>query len=97
MCPPDDLPRAEGPTEGVPEVIPERQGGELSTEISTLPPDEAAEVIAEIRAVAGTRGEDSEVVEMVDLPPQSGRARRPSSITLPPMPSELAAPKRTSV
>ncbi len=56
-----------------------------------LAPEEAAEVIAEIRAVAETRGEDSEVVELVDLPQQSGRMRRSSSITLPPMPSEIAA------
>jgi magnesium transporter len=86
---PETMP--EGVPEGVPEVIPERAGNELSTEVSMLAPEEAAEVIAEIRAVAETRGEDSEVVELVELPQQSARSRRPSSITLPPMPSELAA------
>jgi magnesium transporter len=79
---------------GVPEVIPDRAATDLSTEVSTLAPEQAAEVIAEIRAVAEARGEDSEVVELVELP-TSGRARRPSSITLPPMPSELAAPPPT--
>jgi magnesium transporter len=81
------------PDDRVPEPIGERQGSlsEHTGEISVMPPEEAAEVIAEIRAVAEARGDDSEVVELIDLP-QTGRARRPSSITLPPMPSELAAP-----
>ncbi|HUS28740.1 MAG TPA: CBS domain-containing protein, partial [Kofleriaceae bacterium] len=75
--------------ENVPEPV--RAGTDLSTEVSTLPPEQRAEVIAEIRAVAEQRGEDSEVVELVELP-ATGRARRPSSITLPPMPSERATP-----
>ena len=72
-----------GSDEGIPEPVPEGSGRELTGEVSMLPPEEAAEVIAEIRAVAEQRGEDSEVVELVDLP-ASGRARR-SSITLPPL------------
>jgi hypothetical protein len=78
--------------ENVPEPV--RAGTDLSTEVTTLPPEEAAEVIAEIRAVAEQRGEDSEVVELQEIQP-SGRSRRPSSITLPPMPSEAAAPPPT--
>jgi magnesium transporter len=74
-----------GSDEGIPEPVAERAGTELTGEVSMLPPDQAAEVIAEIRAVAEARGEDSEVVELVDLPPTSGRTRRPSSITLPPL------------
>jgi magnesium transporter len=76
--------------DSIPDGVPERVTTDLSTEISQLPPEEAAEIVAEIRAVAETRGEDSEVVELVELPQQSARARRPSSITLPPMPQELA-------
>jgi magnesium transporter len=77
--------------DSIPEPIPAGSLGELSTEVSSLPPDEAAEVIAEIRAVAEARGEDSEVVELVDLPQQSSRARRSTVTMPPPMPSELAA------
>lgn len=75
----------------IPEPVPAGAASDLSTEVSTMPPEQAAEVIADIRAIAETRGEDSEVVELVELPTSGGRARRPSSITLPPMPSELAA------
>lgn len=77
--------------DSIPEAIPAGAASDLSTEVSMLPPDEAAEVIAEIRAVAEQRGEDSETVELVEMPMPSQRSRRPSSITLPPMPSELAA------
>jgi magnesium transporter len=77
--------------DSVPEPVPPGSASDLSTEVSMLPPDEAAEVIAEIRAVAETRGDDSEVVELAELPVPSGRSRRSSSITLPPMPGELAA------
>ncbi|MDB4952901.1 MAG: Mg2+ transporter MgtE [Myxococcales bacterium] len=57
MPPPDD---------SVPEPI---SGGELTGEVSTLPPEEASQVVAEIRAVAESRGDDSEVVELIDIPP----------------------------
>ena len=73
------------PDDSVPEPV--AAASELSTEISTLPPEQAAEVIAEIRAVAETRGEDSEVVELVE--PSDSLSRRSRRITiLPPMPSE---------
>jgi len=76
------------PDDSVPEPV--AAATELSTEISTLPPDEAAEVIAEIRAVAETRGEDSEVVELVE--PNDSLSRRSRRITiLPPMPSQSVA------
>src|SRR5688572_13526191 len=78
--------------DSVPEPIPPGSVAELSTEVSMLPPEEAAEVIAEIRAVAEARGDDSEVIELVELPQTTGRSRRHSSITQPPpMPSEIAA------
>ncbi len=73
-----------GSDDGIPEPLGERPASELTGEVSMLPPDEAAEVIAEIRAVAEQRGEDSEVVELAELA-QSGRTRRPSSHTLPPL------------
>ncbi|HEY5920380.1 MAG TPA: magnesium transporter [Kofleriaceae bacterium] len=73
-----------GSDDGIPEPLAEQAPRELTGEVSMLPPDEAAEVIAEIKAVAELRGEDSEVVELVDLP-QTGRARRPSAISLPPL------------
>lgn len=74
MRPPDD---------SVPEPVadqPEAATGELSM----LPPEEASKVAAEIRAVAESRGEDSEVVELAELA-ASGRPKRATA--LPPMPS----------
>ena len=54
------------PDDGVPEAIvptsPE------TGEITMLPPEEAQKVAAEIRAIAEQRGEDSEVVDLVNLP-----------------------------
>ncbi len=85
MSPPDD---------SIPEAIPERAMSELSTEVSMLDPEEAAKVIAEIREVAETRGgvdDDDAVTVLAEMPQTTGRARRPSSITLPPMPQEVAA------
>ena len=58
MAPPDD---------SVPEPIPDRPE-HATGEISMLPPEEASKVAAEIRAVAESRGEDSEVVELVEVP-----------------------------
>jgi magnesium transporter len=60
--PPDDT-----PIPGVPEPIVERPA-DATGEISMLPPEEAQKVAAEIRAIAEARGEDSEVVELIDLP-----------------------------
>src|SRR4051812_25267649 len=71
------------PDESVPEAIPERPA-EATGEISMLPPEEANKIAAEIRAVAESRGEDSQVVELVELP-VSGRQKRPS---IAPMPHE---------
>jgi len=51
----------------VPEPIPDRPA-EATGEISMLPPEEAQKVAAEIRAIAESRGEDSEVVELVEIP-----------------------------
>jgi magnesium transporter len=69
--PDDDGPshRPETPTDfaGIPEAIPDRPA-EATGEISMLPPEEALKVAAEIRAIAEARGDDSEVVELVDLP-----------------------------
>ncbi len=74
MAPPDD---------SIPEALPERMY-EGTGEISMLAPEEAQKVTADIRAIAESRGEDSEVVELVDLP-ATGRARRATIV--PPMPT----------
>ncbi|MGE0548504.1 MAG: magnesium transporter [Kofleriaceae bacterium] len=84
------------PDDGVPEATPERADTPTG-EISMLPPEEANKIAAEIRAVAESRGDDSEVIDLVELEkigtqPSSGRSRRTS--VLPPMPTvpELALP-----
>jgi magnesium transporter len=76
MVPPDD---------GVPETVPDRPE-QATGEISMLPPEEAEKVIEDIRAIAESRGGDSELADMtpIELQP-SGRARR--STVLPRMPS----------
>jgi len=51
---------------GIPEAIADRQA-EATGEITMLPPEEAQKVAAEIRAIAETRGDDSSVVELVEL------------------------------
>ena len=53
-------------TESVPDHISERPA-EATGEISMLPPGEAEKIVAEIRAIAEARGDDSEVFELVDL------------------------------
>ncbi|MGE5186595.1 MAG: magnesium transporter [Acidobacteriota bacterium] len=60
------------PEDRVPEPIIPAPGGEATGEVQMLPPDQAAEVIEEIKAVAESRGEDSEVVELVDLASATG-------------------------
>jgi magnesium transporter len=79
--------------ESVPEVIPDRPH-EATGEISMLPPEEANKIAAEIRAVAESLGEDSQVVELVELPASglSGRSKRPS---VAPMPHELPPTQAT--
>jgi len=69
--------------DSVPEPIPDRPQ-DATGEISMLPPEEAQKVAAEIRAVAESRGDDSEVVELVDLP-SSERSRSRRTSQLPPM------------
>src|SRR2546430_629280 len=64
MCPPDDR----TPEPAAPEPIVERSA-ELTGEVSMLPPEEASQVVADIKAVAESRGDDSEVVELIDIPP----------------------------
>src|SRR5262245_34796940 len=54
------------PEDRIPEPIPDRPS-EATGEISSLPPEEASKVAAEIRAVAESRGDDSEVVSLVEL------------------------------
>ncbi len=54
---------------GIPEAI--ERAREATGEITTLSPEKAEKVAAEIRAIAETRGDDSEIVELVELA-QSG-------------------------
>src|SRR5512146_2309944 len=59
MSPPDDA---------VPEPVPDRP--DLATgEVTMLPPERASQVIDEIKAVAESRGDDSQVHELIDIPP----------------------------
>jgi magnesium transporter len=51
---------------GVPEPVDPHQG---TGEVSMLPPEEASKVMAEIKAVAESRGDDSQVHELLDIPP----------------------------
>jgi magnesium transporter len=55
------------PDDSVPEPIVPTAGTETG-EVTMLPPEQAADIIEEIKAVAESRGEDSDVVELVDLP-----------------------------
>lgn len=59
------------PDDSIPEPIADRLA-EATGEISTLPPEEAFKVTAEIRAIAGLRGEESDEVERVDFGGGSG-------------------------
>src|SRR6201999_4275444 len=52
--------------EAVPEVIADKPA-DATGELSMLPPEEAQKVAAEIRAVAETRADDSDAVELIDL------------------------------
>jgi magnesium transporter len=58
--------RGDAPEDAVPEALAEKPA-ELTSEIVPLPPEEASKVAAEIRAVAETRSEDSDVVELAEL------------------------------
>ena len=77
------------PDEGVPEAIPDRQA-EATGEISMLPPEEAQQIAADIKAIAESRGEDSDVVELVEPFEPSRRSKR--TTMLPPMPSVAEQP-----
>jgi magnesium transporter len=83
---------------GIPEPIPDRpDAGDATGEISMLAPEEAEKVVAEIRAIAETRGEDSEVIELVELQPSgplapSRASRGPTRQLQPITDDELAAP-----
>jgi len=81
MVPPDD---------SVPEPVADRPE-HATGEISMLPPEEAQKVVDEIRAVADRRGDDSDVIEVGDLPP-SGAVRSRRATLLPPMPTVPEAP-----
>jgi len=65
MSPPEET--GHGSEGGVPEAVIDKPA-DATGEISMLPPEEAQKVAAEIRAIAETRGEDSEVIDLVDLP-----------------------------
>ncbi|HEX5062249.1 MAG TPA: magnesium transporter [Kofleriaceae bacterium] len=67
--------------DNVPEPVVDRPA-DATGEVSVLAPEEREKVAAEIRAVAESRGDDSAVVELVEVG-QTGRAKRPSII--PPM------------
>ncbi|CAN5767579.1 magnesium transporter [soil metagenome] len=86
MVPPDD---------SIPEAIPDR-AAEATGEITSLPPEQAQQIAAEIKAIAERRGEDSEVVELVESFEPSRRSKR--TTMLPPMPfvAEQPAPPEPS-
>jgi magnesium transporter len=63
--PEDRVPSA--PEDGVPEAV-AASPHDATGEISTLAPEEAQKVAAEIRAIAESRGNDSEAVELIELP-----------------------------
>ncbi len=69
MAPPEVPP--DDDTGGIPESLPDRPT-EATGEISMLPPEEAQKIAHDIRAVAESRGEDSEPVELLDMPLPSG-------------------------
>ncbi|HVK83522.1 MAG TPA: magnesium transporter [Kofleriaceae bacterium] len=76
------------PDENVPEHVPDRPE-HATGEISMLPPEEAEKVVAEIKAVAESRGEGEEPVEAGEAP--TGRAKR--TTVLPPIPTLDQAPQ----
>lgn len=61
--------------DSIPEPIPDRPA-EATGEISMLPPEEAEKIVAEIRAIAETRGDDSQVIDLVE--PSGPTAAAPS-------------------
>ncbi|HEX4455523.1 MAG TPA: magnesium transporter [Kofleriaceae bacterium] len=63
---PEDVSEPISAPVGVPEAVDPQQG---TGEVSMMPPEEASKVMAEIKAVAESRGDDSQVHEMLDIPP----------------------------
>ncbi|HEY1811986.1 MAG TPA: magnesium transporter [Kofleriaceae bacterium] len=53
--------------DNIPESIPEHQQG--TGEVTMMAPEEASKVMAGIKAVADSRGDDSDVVELIELRP----------------------------
>jgi len=76
------------PDDSIPEAIPDRPQ-EATGEISTLPPAQAQAIAAEIKAIAESRGEDSDVVE---LEPFEASRRSKRTTMLPPMPAVAEQP-----
>jgi magnesium transporter len=77
------------PEENVPEPVVDRPE-QATGEISTLPPEEAEKVVADIKAIAESRGEAEESAEVVDIQ-ATGRIKRTTSL-LPPMATLAEAP-----
>jgi magnesium transporter len=78
------------PDDSVPEAIPDRPA-EATGEISQMAPEEALAIAAEIKAIAESRGEDSEVVELVEMPHEVSRRSKRTTM-LPPMPAVAEQP-----
>src|SRR5258706_8050938 len=65
-------PEGELPPKGddaVPEPLPADKVDVQTGEVSTLPPERQSQIIEEIRSVAESRGDDSEVFDLLDIPP----------------------------
>ncbi len=75
--------------DSIPETIPDRHA-DATGEITSLPPEEAQQIAAEIKAIAESRGDDSQVVELVETYEPSRRSKR--TTMLPPMPSVAEQP-----
>ncbi len=73
--------------------VPEPVAPDATGEVTVLPPEEAQKVAAEIRAVAESRGDDSAVLDLVEIS-QTGRARRPSGAHIPAIPGAPAAEEK---
>ena len=71
------------PEENVPEPVLDRPE-QATGEISMLPPEEAEKVVADIKAIAESRGEDEATAEVVVDLQTTARTKRTTSL-LPPM------------
>lgn len=79
--------------DSIPETVPDRHA-DATGELTSLAPGEAQQIAAEIKAIAESRGDDSQVVELVETYEPSRRSKR--TTMLPPMPAvaEQPAPPR---